>query len=154
LAARSVAGASRSHPLRIALALWLGIAALAANAVEQQQLNGNVITAAYQDFAAAKAGPGFHVMPDGTVMAGSMSHMDAGEHRHAGPGGHTHKGHMDCEVCGAVAAMAAITLPALPEFPLPKDEFHAAPVIGVHTIATGRRYSAYASRAPPPDLMI
>ncbi len=71
-------------------------------------------------------------------------------HDHNAPGGHTHKGHADCAVCGAVAAMAALTLPTTLAFHVPTE--FAAPVNILHMEFTRRsaRYALYISRAPPP----
>ena len=124
--------------LRVCFALWLGLVALAANGFEQRELSLNVIAATV---SAPEGGAAFHVMPDGTIMAGSMVHGEAG--------GHTHKGHADCDVCGAVAEMAAITLPVLPVVPLPQVEFEAArpatPAFAFRTSVS----PPYSSRAPP-----
>ena len=133
---------------RVCMALWLGIIALAANAFEQQQLTTNILVATAAD-PAPKAG--FHVMPDGTAMAGSMVHADGPSaiHRTTDADGHTHRGHADCEICGTVAAMAAFTLPSLPEMPLPLSQLHVASPADPQAAHTARPYSPYASRAPP-----
>src|SRR5579883_1139603 len=95
---------SLSH---IALAFWLGLLALTANALEEQQRTTSVVEVAL----GGDAGPssGTHIMPDGRVMTGPMGRQ----------GGHTHKGHADCVICGTAAAVAGFTLPALLTVPQP-----------------------------------
>jgi hypothetical protein len=136
----------RTRLRHFCMAFWLGLLALAANGLEQQQLNTNVLVALSTDLAAGHGGAsGTHVMPDGTVMAGTM----ADDHAARGAGGHTHKGHADCEVCGAVAAMAAITLPILPCVPLPTPQYQAGASAAFTAATLAEPYPPYASRAPP-----
>jgi hypothetical protein len=132
------------HFSRLTFAFWLGLLALMASGVEQYQLSTNVIQTAFAEARAGVTGVSGHFMPDGTFMAGPMSHDMARE-----AGGHTHKGHMDCEVCGALAALAAFTLPSLivlaPPigFALPER----AAVLRAPVLADIS--SPYSSRAPP-----
>jgi len=142
---------------QLVLAFWLGILALAANAIEQQQLNTNVLEVAVAelgDHGQTSVGHArYHIMPDGRVMMGTMggeaSSTDRETVHHHDTGGHTHRGHSDCEVCGAVAAMAAFTLPVLAFVPLP-------PVLVGSFLSSEHEYlfrsvphSSYSSRAPP-----
>jgi hypothetical protein len=130
---------------RFALALWIAVLALTAGAVEQQQLASTVIAVTLAEAGGHAVG---HYMPDGTYMAGSMA---SAAESHAGheAGGHTHKGHADCEVCGTLAAMAGFTLPVIggiifpPRFTLPPN------VTAVAALAIARPPAPYASRAPP-----
>jgi len=127
---------------RLGFALWLGLLALSASGVAQNQLSFNVLDAALKGPAVAG-----HIMPDGTFMAGSMAHGDHGESQDGA--GHTHKGHADCSMCGVVAAMAALTVPVLDTFATP-DAF-AVPVSAdiAHRVLSKTSHAPYASRAPP-----
>lgn len=134
---------------RFGFALLLGLVALTASSVAQNQLSSSVL------FAALNPEPGQdmggHYMPDGTYMAGPMSAMadcqPAGLSEQAA--GHTHRGHADCDMCGVAAAMAALSVPAL-DIVLVPDVF-AAPAIGAvaRFVLTDASYAPYASRAPP-----
>lgn len=134
---------------RFRLALLLGLLALTICGISQNQLSSNVLTAALSDAGAHNTHDhpmSGHFMPDGTYMPGPMAgHADDGSH----DGGHTHKGHADCAVCGVVAAMAGFTVPVvdvlkIPEiFAVPADARRENPV---HV--RGAR-APYASRAPP-----
>jgi Protein of unknown function (DUF2946) len=139
-----------NHLSRLVLALWLGIGALAANAFEQQQLTINILEAVASDAHTAES-PQFHVMPDGTVMAGTMGEHPSAHHHDAG--GHTHKGHADCEVCGTVATLAAITLPILPILPVPRSFSESTPVAAPESQFYDFLRTPYASRAPPSQLI-
>ncbi len=83
-------------------------------------------------------------MSDGRFMAGEMPGMDPARN-----GGHTHRGHADCILCGLVATMASLTQPppvlvALPgALPAPRRVFSEREIVHV---AMRRSYS---SRAPP-----
>ncbi len=137
----------RDRLRRLYLALCLAVVALLANGFEEQQLSANVFAALHED--ASTAGGAFHVMPDGRIMAG---HMD-GAHNVPDAGGHTHKGHADCDTCGAVAGMAAFTLPSLPVVIVPPaiaTPFALAPPTGLRRATL---HPAYASRAPPARLI-
>lgn len=135
---------------RLGIALWLGIITLAANAFEQQQFSANVITV--QLAGLGNRHTGFHVMPDGTVMAGDMSadtRPSLGENQAPDAGGHTHKGHLDCHVCGTIAAMAAFTLPILAVAPLSPAIFAFVPHARYTAPLQAAYYTPYSSRAPP-----
>jgi hypothetical protein len=127
---------------RIAFALWIAVLALTAGAVEQQQLASTVITVTLAEAGGHTVG---HIMPDGTFMSGKMD----GHGESHQPGGHTHQGHADCDVCGTLAAMAGFTLPIIggmvlpPRFDLP----HA--VAPARILAIARLPAPYTSRAPP-----
>ncbi len=130
---------------RFGFAIWLGLLALTAGGVAQNQLSSNVLTAALSDTSGhtehhhAAAG---HVMPDGSFMPGEMP---AASHS----GGHTHKGHSDCTMCSAVAAIAGLTvaviaiLPTVDVHAVTKD--HAA----VDVVLAAASPAGYSSRAPP-----
>ena len=134
---------------RFGFALWLGLLALTASGIAQNQLSTNVLIAKLAE-SGSHAASG-HYMPDGTFMAGPMSDMadcqpgDAAKNSD----GHTHKGHADCTLCGAVAAMAALTLSVaesvlVPDIFAAPDSWPSAPSI---FFAAPR--APYASRAPP-----
>jgi hypothetical protein len=128
-------------------ALWLGVLALAVSGVAQNQLSSNVVVAALQ----SAGGAGGHFMPDGSFMAGPMGGADHAHHHSDGPdgGGHTHKGHADCSVCGVVASMAALSLPVLATVSL-SDIFAKPPSWRTaRAVFTAAPYAPYASRAPP-----
>lgn len=127
---------------RLGFELWLGLLALSASGIAQNQLSFNVLDAALKGPAVAG-----HMMPDGTFMAGSMVHADHAD-SHNGSG-HTHKGHADCSMCSVVATMAALTVPMLDAVIVP-DVF-AVPVSWdiAHTVLSKTAYAPYASRAPP-----
>lgn len=131
---------------RAFFALSLAIAALTVNAAQQRELGFNVI-------AATAEAPAFHVMPDGSVMAGDMGVVapEARHHHaaHGSAGGHTHRGHADCDLCGFVADMGAFTLAAVTILPQPPEILAGY----VQTAPQTRHFAApsppYASRAPP-----
>jgi len=140
--------------------LWLGLLALTAGGLMQNQLARDVVVATLNDHQHPGASGG-HFMPDGTYMAGPM-HGGHGDHQaaahdghhgdhsdHHSQGGHTHKGHADCDVCGLVASMAALSVPVLDTIVLP--EVFAAPpsAYALGNIHTRALYAPYASRAPP-----
>lgn len=140
---------------RLRLTFWLGLLAVLASGTAQHQLSFNVLDAALKNSAHEIAG---HYMPDGTFMAGAM-HGSAlgsaqgsihGDHTDASQdAGHTHKGHADCNMCGAVAAMAAVTLSAPLAVPPPSIiDDSPAPVLESALLAR-RTFAPYASRAPP-----
>lgn len=142
---------------RLGFAAWLVAIALIGNAAAQNQLGLNVLEATTERAAVAEAAvpadphahhhtPEQHAAMMAAAPAAAPAHAG---HDHNAPGGHTHKGHADCSVCGAVAAMAALTLPATLAFDVPRD--FAAPVNILHAEFTRRtaRYALYISRAPP-----
>ncbi len=128
---------------RFGLALGIALLALTAGGVAQNQLSSSVL------LATLHAAPGHdmpgHIMPDGTFMAGPM-----GAHDTPSQDGHTHKGHADCALCGVVASMAAVAVPAFDTVIVP-DVF-ATPVSWrvVPQRLADAPYAPYASRAPPP----
>jgi hypothetical protein len=130
---------------RLGFAAWLGLLALTASGVAQNQLSTNVLVAALTTDAS-----GGHMMPDGTYMAGKMAQADHqhGDH-HAPADGHTHKGHSDCTMCSTVAAMAGLsvsviaTLPAVQTYAVLKDRIAADAIVAASSPAS------YSSRAPP-----
>lgn len=64
-------------------------------------------------------------------------------------GGHTHKGHADCKVCGVLAALTAVTLPVV-LFAIPPAELaSAAPVAAPVASRAGLAAAPYESRGPP-----
>jgi len=139
---------------RFGFVFWLGLLALTVSGVAQNQLSKDALVAA---LTAAGADPASgHFMPDGTFMSGPMP-AHAG-HAHAGhdhgdhashDGGHTHRGHADCSVCGVVAAMAALTLPVSDVISVPHARAVNVPWT-LHPDVLGKRVRApYLSRAPP-----
>jgi len=142
---------------RIGLALWLGLLALTASGLAQNQLSTNVLRAAlaghshdsqahegHHDHGGNAHASGGHFMPDGTYMAGPM-------HGAAQPdaGGHTNKGHADCNMCGAVAAMASISVPVADTVIVPRVFDERRLQLRVASIIPRALYAPYASRAPP-----
>jgi hypothetical protein len=111
-------------------AVWLGAIALAASGIQQGQLSANVVTAAIDDAA----------------MMAKMGHDMA---HHHGAGGHTHKGHADCEVCGVVAALAFVTIPVAALVPAPQLFALAPNTFTAQFTLPATRSAPYASRAPP-----
>jgi hypothetical protein len=140
----------RKH--RYGLLLWLGLLALIASAVAQNDLSRNVLDAALtqtQDRESAHAGG--HYMPDGTWMAGGMgdvAHCDD----HTDPAkndGHSHKGHSDCVLCGPLAAMALFTQSPPVVLSLPNARAITAYRLAERDIVLATVWAPYASRAPP-----
>jgi hypothetical protein len=126
------------------LALWLGLLALAAGTFEQHQFGLTTLSAAGVSARTAFAVPaGYHLMPDGTLMAGAMHGARA---THADD---TQQAPSDCDACVVLAAMAAFTTPAALLVAVPTDR----PAISVAHPATltlrAQAHPAYASRAPP-----
>ena len=134
----------------IVLALWLGLLALTANALEEQQLSVSVVEVALAGDANGAAAPAYHVMPDGRVMMGAMAgaHGD-GAQSDGAHGGHTHKGHADCVICGTAAAVAGFTLPPLLTVRLPSSLVHVPRSRVEHAQLHPAVLAAYAARAPP-----
>lgn len=131
---------------RLRLTFWLGLLALMASGAAQHQLSFNVLDAALSNHSHVAG----HYMPDGTFMAGAM-HGDAHE-GHTDPaqaGGHTHKGHADCNMCGTVAAMAAFTLSTPLAVPPPSLVGEAQAIALTSVFLIRREHVPYASRAPP-----
>ncbi len=128
------------------LALWLGLVALASGAFEQRQFGLTTLTAAGISAPSAFAVPrGYHMMPDGQLMAGAMH----GAAPDADTSGGSHDVPEDCGACAVIAAMAAFTAPVLPQIAPPPSipRGHA----GFHVARPSLAYAhpAYASRAPP-----
>ena len=125
---------------RFGFALWIGLLALTASGIAQNQLSTNVLVAAINPDSTGAAGG--HYMPDGTFMAGPM-------HKAPTQDGHTHKGHADCALCSVVAAMAALAVPVLDTVIVP-DTFATPVDWRVASLRfTHASYAPYASRAPP-----
>ncbi|TAK99624.1 MAG: DUF2946 domain-containing protein [Rhodospirillaceae bacterium] len=117
---------------RSIIALWFGVFTLAVSGVEQNQLAANVMVAATTD-----AG----------VSVGSTIHpADCPMHN---AGGHTHKGHADCAICGSLAALTAVTLSAAVVPLAPPELADASPIDIPRTSVLDLRPSPYSSRAPP-----
>ena len=143
--------------LRCRLAFWLGLLALVVSGLAQNDLSTNVLNAALtsSDSPGSSHGhnhaAGGHLRPDGTWMAGDMG-VAAHGHEHTDPaknGGHSHRGHADCVLCGPLAAMASFTQAPPVLLVLPE-----ARVISVYRSAERafvfiQPRAAYASRAPP-----
>ncbi len=143
---------------RLGFAAWLVAIALIANAAAQNQLALNVVDAATEQAAPAAipaqttAGPHAHhdhAAHMAAMQAAAAQVEHAAHQHHAGSGGHTHKGHADCSVCGAVAVMAALTLPATLVLDIPRDVVRSAEMAVASVIRTAARYERYNSRAPP-----
>lgn len=136
---------------------WLGLLALMVSGLAQNDLSINVLNAAltepHHDGSAhshEKAAAG-HYMPDGTWMAGDMGGM-AHCDEYTDPaknGGHSHKGHADCVLCGPLAAMASFTQPPPVLLVLPDASVITAYRSAERNIVTTASRAPYASRAPP-----
>lgn len=135
---------------RLGFAAWLVAIALIANAAAQNQLALNVVEATNERAAAPATPVDPHAHHDHAQHVAAMQAPAQASHQHrAGPGGHTHKGHADCAVCGAVAIMAGLTLPAAIIFDLPRNFARPADPARAEIIRTAARYARYLSRAPP-----
>lgn len=126
------------------IALWLGLVALVSGAFEQQQFGLSTLTAGgIHTHSAFKVPTGYHMMPDGILMAGSMHGVSPVSERDAGdlPS--------DSNACTAIAAMGTFTMP-LPVAVLgPGEGNEDRPVLPLAAIARTSWHPAYASRAPP-----
>jgi hypothetical protein len=125
---------------RFGLAVWLGLLALTASGVAQNQLSANVLVAALTEGASAG-----HIMPDGSFMAGDMAHAG----HHTPTNGHTHKGHSDCTMCSSVAAMAGLSIAVIATLPAVQVYAALQDRIAVDAISTASSPASYSSRAPP-----
>jgi hypothetical protein len=117
---------------RSILALWLGVLTLAVSGIEQTQLTNNVMVAVAAD-ADSPATLAAH--PANCPMHNT--------------GGHTHKGHADCALCGGLAALTAVTLPVLILAPAPQELAEASRIDVPPASVLGLCASPYSSRAPP-----
>ncbi len=142
--------------LRCGIAFLLGLLALMVSGLSQNDLSANVLAAALTETAnpdTAHNGQhaAGHYMPDGTWMAGDMggtAHCD----EHTDPaknGGHSHKGHSDCVLCGPLAAMAAFTYPPLVLLTLPDARAITVYRSAEHDVVLAATRAPYSSRAPP-----
>ncbi|MGE3475122.1 MAG: DUF2946 family protein [Rhodospirillaceae bacterium] len=136
---------------RLGFAAWLVAIALIANAAAQNQLALNVVEAATEQAAASATpvDPHAHHHDHAAHMAAMQAAEAAAHQHHTGPGGHTHKGYADCAVCGAVAVMAGLTLPAAIVFDVPRTFAQPSNVAPATTVRLVARYERYISRAPP-----
>ena len=154
---------------RLGFAAWFVAIALIANLAAQNQLSINVVEATTERAAEAPKSPDTPVDPHAHHKQMAEGHEHHAEHQHHavaaqapatptshdhsaghhGPGGHTHKGHADCAVCGVVAVMAALTLPAALIIEVPRDVSRPPHAAKADTIRTAARYAPYSSRAPP-----
>ena len=124
---------------RSLFALWLGVFALAAAGLEQNQLAASVQWALVNEASqtpAAAADAADAAMPANCPMRQS--------------GGHTHRGHSDCPICGAEMALAALILPSITTVYLSGVAAPTGPPAEPIVLHQRRTPSAYASRAPPP----
>lgn len=143
--------------LRCGLSFWLGLLALLVSGIAQNDLSRNVIEVALA--ASPQNGgshsydhsSGGHFMPDGTWMAGGVggaAHND-GYTDPAKNGGHSHKGHADCVLCGPLAARASFTSPPPVLLKLPEARVLAVYRSGESKFVLAVPRAPYASRAPP-----
>jgi hypothetical protein len=114
------------------LAIWLGLFTMLVVSVQQWQLSSDVIAAAAAD--AHSQDVAVHHPPD-CPMGKS--------------GGHSHRGHADCKVCGVLAALTAVTLPVVLAPVPPSELVTAAPVATPVVSRAGLSGSPYKSRGPP-----
>jgi hypothetical protein len=123
---------------------WLGLLALVASTFQQAELAYNVVNVAVQEAGSSHHGThAYHVMPDGTVMADGA--MDAS----ATAGGHTHRGHADCKLCGVEAALSFVTFSLPPVVPRPAAIARRMPQDVSQALTSGWATAAYSPRAPP-----
>jgi hypothetical protein len=143
--------------LRCGLSFWLGLLALLVSGLAQNDLSRNVIEVALAASPQNGGGhshdhsSGGHFMPDGTWMAGGMggaAHND-GYTDPAKNGGHSHKGHADCVLCGPLAAMASFTSPPPILLKLPEVRVITVYRSGESKFLLAAPRAPYASRAPP-----
>lgn len=139
---------------RFGFAAWLVAVALIANAAAQNQLALNVVEAATEQAAQPPAPADPHAHHDhaqhmAAMAAAAQTQAHAAHQHHSDAGGHTHKGHADCAVCGVVAVMAGLTLPAAIAFDIPRDFVRPGNVVSASAARIARRYERYISRAPP-----
>ncbi|MGE4064537.1 MAG: hypothetical protein AB7E79_14315 [Rhodospirillaceae bacterium] len=139
---------------RFGFAAWLVAIALVANLAAQNQLGINVIEATSEAAAVvAPADPHAHHHHDHAKPSNATPEVvlsaPGHAHDHSAPDGHTHKGHADCAVCGAVAAMAALTLPAAVAVGIPSGFARPTDTSRTEFIRSAARYALYVSRAPP-----
>lgn len=129
---------------------WIGLIAVAAINLAQTQLSSNIIVAALSGERQHGASGG-HTMPDGTFIAGPMlGQIDCrAPQDESDAGGHTHKGHADCQVCGAVAAMASLSAASAQSLRLPDLFCAPPPLIGRMVFIAAPAATPYAPRAPP-----
>jgi hypothetical protein len=141
---------------RLIVVLVLGLFALTANGVAQNQLALNVVAAKLAESASGR-GPG-HIMPDGTFMADADMALADDDICHPGgtdtapEGGHTHKGHADCVVCSLVATMGAFSQAAAVIVAFAKPDTNGAYHWASYSVALRVPHTPYASRAPPHNL--
>lgn len=143
--------------LRCGLSFWIGMLALLVSGLAQNDLSRNVLDAALTDSSHHGSAhthdhaSGGHFMPDGTWMAGEMGGAAHGD-EYTDPaknGGHSHKGHSDCVLCGPLAAMAAFTHPPLVLLVLPEARPISVYQSAEREIVLASLRAPYASRAPP-----
>ena len=126
----------RITPTLQRLAFLIALFALVAGAIEQRALDVSVLWAATHDRVA------------GADDAPDMQGMPADCPMHAG-NGHTHRGHADCALCGALGAISWIAAPPAIDLP-PRDVFSRPRDIRAESLA--RPVGAptpYAPRGPP-----
>jgi len=141
---------------RCGIAFWLGLLALTVSGLAQNDLSTNVLAAGLTDPSNPDAAhhdqhASGHYMPDGTWMAGDMGGM-AHCDEYTDPaknGGHSHKGHSDCVLCGPLADMAAFTYPPLVLLALPDARAITVYRSAEHDVVLAAARAPYSSRAPP-----
>ena len=126
------------------IALWLGLIALVSGAFEQQQFGLSTLTAGgIHTTSAFKVPTGYHMMPDGVLMAGSM---------HGAlpvPGREADDPPSDSNACTAIAAMGMFTMPLPVAVLAPGEGKEDRTVLPPAAIARTSWHPAYTSRAPP-----
>ena len=128
--------------------LWLGLLALAASALEQHRLGLTTLSAAGVSAQAAFSVPkGYHLMPDGTLMAGTM-HGAAPTCPPEADDGHPQPS-SDTDACIALASMAAFTLAVPVHVGTPIGSRQPAAQPANAAVLRAHAHPAYASRGPP-----
>ena len=126
----------------------LTLLALCASAVEQHRFALTTLSAAGVSARAAFAVPaGYHVMPDGTLMAGVMHGAAPASPPEAD--GRDHSTPEDYGACIAIAAMGVFTAPILPFLFLPRESLTSVSTPTTDAVLRTHVHPAYSSRAPP-----
>lgn len=132
------------RPALKAAAMWLGVLALALNALVPIHLTFDLVAAINEGQAEpARADYGSR---ERRFLAALTGH----HHPHDKSDGHGEHRHTDCLVCNSLSALGGSFTPPV-SAPLPGPSLHAAPPVLAATAITraGSSLAAYFSRAPP-----
>jgi len=131
---------------RSILPLCLGFLAIFASAFQQGQLASNVAWAVASHGTTAVADIQAHTDHDIAVAEQAAMPDDCPMHQ---KGGHTHRGHADCAVCGPQGTIASFTLTAVAFVPIPPSPQGIVQIPVPASETSEQRPSPYSSRAPP-----